>query len=96
MTRSVFDPTGGEAERSGSPNLGPDAANISHMPPDVVDGEADGPAQSGPQEGSLEAIDLAAETPGPFAADSAEAARRLGEMLGGGEETQPDEDSTLE
>jgi hypothetical protein len=41
MTRSIFDPTGGETERSGSRNLGPDAGNLSHMPPDVVDGKAD-------------------------------------------------------
>ena len=39
MTRSIFDPTGGETERSGSRNLGPDAANNSHMPPDIVDGD---------------------------------------------------------
>jgi hypothetical protein len=39
MTRSIFDPTGLDTERSGSRNLGPDAANISHMPPDVIDGE---------------------------------------------------------
>jgi hypothetical protein len=39
MTRSIFDPTGPATERSGSRNLGPDAANISHMPPDLVDGE---------------------------------------------------------
>ena len=39
MTRSIFDPTGGETEHSGSRNLGPRADNISHMPPDVVDGE---------------------------------------------------------
>ena len=39
MTRSIFDPTGPDTERSGSRNLGPDAANISHMPPDVIDGE---------------------------------------------------------
>jgi hypothetical protein len=39
MTRSIFDPTGPDTERSGSRNLGPDAANISHMPPDVVDGK---------------------------------------------------------
>jgi CCR4-NOT transcriptional regulation complex NOT5 subunit len=41
MTRSIFDPTGGEMERSGSRNLGPDASNISHMPPSVVDGKTD-------------------------------------------------------
>ena len=39
MTRSIFDPTGPDTERSGSRNLGPDAANGSHMPPDVIDGE---------------------------------------------------------
>ncbi|HWE96067.1 MAG TPA: hypothetical protein VG269_19040 [Tepidisphaeraceae bacterium] len=39
MTRSIFDPTGGETEHSGSRNMGPAADNISHMPPDVVDGE---------------------------------------------------------
>jgi hypothetical protein len=38
MTRSIFDPTGPDTERSGSRNLGPDAANLSHMPPDVTDG----------------------------------------------------------
>ena len=39
MTRSVFDPTGPDAEHGGTRNLGPDAGNISHMPPDVTDGE---------------------------------------------------------
>ena len=68
MTRSIFDPTGGETERSGSTHLGPDAANISHMPPDVTDGEAGDDA------------DRADETPQTLATDSAEAARRLGEM----------------
>jgi hypothetical protein len=41
MTRSIFDPTGGETEHSGSRNLGPDASEISHMPPGVVDGVVD-------------------------------------------------------
>lgn len=41
MTRSIFDPTGGETERSGSTHLGPAADNISHMPPDVTDGKAE-------------------------------------------------------
>ena len=35
MTRSSFDPRGGETERSGSQNTGPDAQNISHLPPDL-------------------------------------------------------------
>ncbi|HET6250429.1 MAG TPA: hypothetical protein VFE47_22265 [Tepidisphaeraceae bacterium] len=39
MTRSIFDPTGGQTEHSGNRNMGPQADNISHMPPDVVDGE---------------------------------------------------------
>ena len=43
MTRSIFDPGGGETEHSGSTFLGPDAQNISHLPPEVSDGgvEAD-------------------------------------------------------
>jgi hypothetical protein len=41
MTRSIFDPTGGETEHSGSRNLGPDASEISHMPPDITDGVVD-------------------------------------------------------
>lgn len=40
MTRSLFDPTGPDAEHGGSRNLGPDAADISHMPPDLTDGES--------------------------------------------------------
>jgi len=43
MSRSIFDPTGDGTERSGSRNLGPDADNISHMPPDAVDGEVNDP-----------------------------------------------------
>lgn len=39
MTRSIFDPTGPDTERSGSRNLGPDAGNLSHMPSDVTDGD---------------------------------------------------------
>ena len=45
MTRSIFDPTGGETERSGSTFKGPDAENISHLPPDVADGEV-GPEEA--------------------------------------------------
>jgi len=40
MTRSIFDPGGPDTERSGSRNLGPDAGNVSHMPPGAIDGEA--------------------------------------------------------
>ncbi len=39
MTRSLFDPTGDETERSGSTFTGPDAANISHVPANLTDGE---------------------------------------------------------
>ena len=67
MTRSIFDPTGGETERSGSTHLGPAAGNISHMPPDVTDGEAGDDAR-------------ADETPQTLATDSAEIARRLADM----------------
>ena len=38
MTESIFDPTGPETEHSGTRNLGPEAANNSHMPPDITDG----------------------------------------------------------
>lgn len=38
MTRSIFDPTGPNTERSGSRYLGPDADNRSHMPESAVDG----------------------------------------------------------
>lgn len=70
MTRSIFDPTGGETERSGSTHLGPDASNTSHMPPDVTDGEAR----------DATSVDRADELPQTLPTDSAEAARRLAEM----------------
>ena len=41
MTRSIFDPGGGETEHSGSTFLGPDGQNASHLPPDVADAEAE-------------------------------------------------------
>ena len=53
MTDSIFDPTGPQTEHSGSRYQGPDAANISHMPPDVTDGDVeqdvDQPADEDPQ-----------------------------------------------
>ena len=84
MTRSIFDPTGGEAERSGSTHLGPQAGNISHMPPDVTDGAA------------AEIDDVSAradESAEALSTDSADAARRLGEMTqgGAGAAERPDE-----
>jgi len=39
MTRSIFDPEGGETEHSGNRNMGPAADNNSHMPSGVVDGK---------------------------------------------------------
>ena len=41
MTRSIFDPDGGETLQQGSRNMGPSAADNSHMPPRVVDGKLD-------------------------------------------------------
>lgn len=41
MTRGIFDPTGGETERSGSRFTPPDAQQDCHMPPDVEDGIVD-------------------------------------------------------
>ncbi len=41
MTRSIFDPGGGETERSGSAFTPADADQISHMPPDVTDGDVE-------------------------------------------------------
>jgi hypothetical protein len=36
---SIFDPGGQQTEHSGSTFMGPRADNISHLPPDVSDGE---------------------------------------------------------
>ena len=36
---SIFDPRGNQTEHSGSTFMGPSADNISHLPPDVSDGE---------------------------------------------------------
>ncbi|HEY7117764.1 MAG TPA: hypothetical protein VH475_14340 [Tepidisphaeraceae bacterium] len=42
MTRqSIFDPEGDQTEHSGTRFMGPQADNISHMPPDVVDGKVE-------------------------------------------------------
>jgi hypothetical protein len=73
MARSIFDPDGGETEHSGSTHMGPEAANISHLPPDAVDGKA-GAADDAPFGVDPE------EVPSPMAADADEAARRLTEM----------------
>ena len=39
---SIFDPESPEVERNGDRFTGPDAGQISHMPPDVVDGKVEG------------------------------------------------------
>ena len=77
MTRSIFDPTGGESERSGSTHLGPAADNISHMPPDVIDGKA--------EPDTVESFDVSTGTgvpPEPPAEGPIDMARRLQENDG--------------
>ena len=39
MTRSIFDPGGGETERSGSTFRSEEGGNRSRVPPDMTDGE---------------------------------------------------------
>ena len=78
MTRSIFDPGGGETERSGSTHLGPAADNRSRMPPGVTDGQV-----PGDDEPTVEGVDRADDTPPPLAADADDAARRLRDMTGG-------------
>ena len=76
MTRSIFDPGGGETERSGSTFLGPDATGTSHVPPDVIDGDAK-------EIDSVETIGSGADdNETPVASDADEAAQRLREMTG--------------
>ena len=62
MTRSIFDPTG-EPERSGSTHLGPAADNVSHMPPDVVDGDVGSDEVESLEAGAGSASEPAAEGP---------------------------------
>jgi hypothetical protein len=55
---SIFNPDGPQTEHSGSRYLGPRADNLSHMPPDVTDGEVS------PQEAAdLEKLANAADEP---------------------------------
>lgn len=56
MTESIFDPTGPQTERSGTRNLGPEAINNSHMPPEVVDGVADADPLAPDEDAETEAI----------------------------------------
>ena len=57
MTRSIFDPEGGETEHSGNRYMGPEADNDSHMPPDVVDGKVSD-EEAAEQENALPADDV--------------------------------------
>ena len=61
MTHSIFDPGGEETEHSGSRNLGPDAANISRLPPDVVDGKVEDESPGGSDNPDLEQLAEAAD-----------------------------------
>jgi len=75
MTRSIFDPDGGETERSGNQNSGPDAGNSSHMPRDVVDGKSDN------GDAAADAVvDAAHADMNEVAVNTDEAAQRLTEM----------------
>ena len=78
MTRGIFDPTGGETERSGSTFLGPEGSQASRMPPDLTDGQV-----QGENELTVEGVDRADDTPPPLAADADDAARRLQDMSDG-------------
>ena len=78
MTRGIFDPTGGETERSGSTFLGPEGTQASRLPPDVTDGEVQGDGAM-----SVEGVDRADDTPPPLATDPDDAARRLQDMTDG-------------
>src|SRR5437870_3824358 len=41
MTRSIFDPTGGEMEQKRGTFMPGAAENISHLPPDIVEGKVE-------------------------------------------------------
>lgn len=58
MTRSIFDPTGPNTERSGSRYGGPDADNRSNMPESAIDGEVERPANP-----ADDIVDLGPDTP---------------------------------
>ena len=78
MTRSIFDPGGGETEHSGSTFLGAEAANDWQVPLDVPEADAgDAGAEAGSGGAAAEA-----DAPAPVASDSRDAARRLNEMTG--------------
>ena len=84
MTRSIFDPGGGETERSGS-TFGSAAANDrSKMPPDAIDGETER------GEGDLvEHTDAADANVNHVAATDEEAVERLKQMQNLPESDEP-------
>ncbi len=58
--RSIFDPTGNNAEHDGSQNLGPFAGDTSQMPADIIDSVSDDDDE----------IDLVMDIP-PFSTEAA-------------------------
>lgn len=75
MTRSIFDPTGGETEHSGSTHGPARADNNSHMPPSAVDGDVE------QGQGALDVTPADADdNPAPIATSSEEAAQNLQAM----------------
>src|SRR3989442_11692902 len=87
MTRSIFDPTGGEMEQKRGTFMPGAAENISHLPPDVVEGkveaepEAKVPLKGEAGEDTLNEVETEALT------EAAEAARA--------EENNPDSPAEL-
>ncbi|QOV87760.1 hypothetical protein [Humisphaera borealis] len=69
MTRSIFDPTGPNTERSGNQFTGADANSRSHMPESAVDGVVNAPGDLDDDNISLEP-----DSP-PVAADTDKDAR---------------------
>lgn len=84
MTRSIFDPGGGETERSGSTFGSAAASDRSQMPPDAVDGEIER------GEGELaENTDAADANVNHVAATDEEAVERLQRMQNPPETDEP-------
>jgi len=69
MTRSIFDPANPDVERSGDRFTGPDANQISKMPPDVIDGVVEG-ANKGPDRVGFDAEGNPLPPPLPGAEDN--------------------------
>lgn len=69
MTRSIFDPGGGETERSGSTFGSEAAGNRSHIPRETVDGEATDEERADADEAAAEENAQAPELTSEEAAD---------------------------